>query len=149
MNLNVWCVDLPSPPDAVPPLPPPDGIRTTRDLVDAHTGPGTCGEGCHSTMINPPGFALENYDALGRYRTEENGVAVDATGSYRLSAGEQAWTDGIGFAAMVGDAFETHRCYNQHLLEYLHGGASSGDDGLLDTLLPVSRRRPPIDDLIL
>ena len=35
---------------------------------------------CHS-VIDPPGFALENYDAVGRWRTDDDGAAIDASGS--------------------------------------------------------------------
>ena len=41
----------------------PDGM-TNRERVEATTGPGTCGQGCHSTVINPPGFAFESFDEL-------------------------------------------------------------------------------------
>jgi hypothetical protein len=32
-------------------------------------------------VIDPPGFALENYDAVGRWRTDDDGAAIDASGS--------------------------------------------------------------------
>ena len=32
-------------------------------------------------MIDPPGFALENYDAVGRWRKDDDGATIDATGS--------------------------------------------------------------------
>jgi hypothetical protein len=151
INHNVWCVELPPPPNVVPPLPPNSGQMTTRELVDSHTGQGTCGEGCHSTMINPPGFALESYDALGRYRTTEYGMPVDTSGSYALSAGPATWNDPVQFAALVGDAVETHRCWNEHLLEYLHGRTDQpSDDALLDYLANQSRDQDkPIREIVL
>jgi hypothetical protein len=151
INHNVWCVELPPPPNVVPPLPPNGGQMTTRELVDSHTGQGTCGEGCHSTMINPPGFALESYDALGRYRTTEYGMPIDSSGTYSLSGGQATWNDPIQFAAIVGDAVETHRCWNEHLLEYLHGRTDqTSDDGLLDYLANQSRDQDkPIREIVL
>lgn len=60
--------------------PPPANIMTTtpelatdatsREVVEALTGGGVCSS-CHTTQINPLGFATENFDALGRPRTEE------------------------------------------------------------------------------
>src|SRR5207245_6463785 len=41
---------------------------------------------CHG-IINPLGFTLERFDAVGRYRETDNGKPVDATGSYRTRAG--------------------------------------------------------------
>lgn len=150
VNLHVLCAPLPPPPNVIPPLPANEGDLTTRELVDLHTGEGTCGEGCHSAMINPPGFALENFDALGRWRDTEFGLPIDAAASYTLSSGEASWEDPISFAAIIGDAFETHRCYNEHLLQYLHGRASQAtDDALLDWLATRSRTDDkPIRELI-
>ena len=70
---------------------------TNRERIDSITGEGTCGEGCHATMINPIGFALENYDALGHYRTQDNGFPIDAAVRYTFEDGrtisfEAAWT---------------------------------------------------------
>ena len=55
---------------------------TTREVVEALTEmPGTTCAGCHATLINPLGFATENFDALGRFRTEQR--LFDATGKRR------------------------------------------------------------------
>src|SRR2546430_824783 len=42
---------------------------------------------CHSIM-NPLGFALENFDAVGRFRDKERDKPIDATGSYETRSGE-------------------------------------------------------------
>ena len=146
----VLCVHLPPPPDDVTPLPPPDGTRTTRELVDAHTGEGTCGEGCHSTLINPPGFAFEHYDAIGAYRTEDNGQPVDATGSWTFPTGPATFDDAIDFAAQIADSDQAHRCYVSHWLSYLHGRpVADTDDGLLDRLAAEARSNDrPITELM-
>ena len=49
-----------------------------RQRLAAHRDAPACA-GCHA-LIDPPGFALENYDAIGRWRTLEDGVPVDAGG---------------------------------------------------------------------
>ena len=75
------------PPEAVAPLAPdlhPD--LTTRQRVAIQTQPESC-RSCHG-MINPLGFTLEHFDALGRYRKEEKGKPIDATGSYETRSGE-------------------------------------------------------------
>jgi hypothetical protein len=151
VNLHLWCVELPPPPNNVTPLPPPDGVETTRELVEGHTGMGTCGEGCHGSYINPPGYALESFDALGRYRTEEYGRPVDTSASYPFDDGVQSWDDTIGFSAVVAGATETHRCYAQHLLEYLEGRhVAPEDDARLDWMAARSRdQNSVIRDVIL
>ena len=74
------------PPDAFTPLAAdlhPD--LTTRDRVALQTSPESC-LSCHA-MINPLGFALENFDAVGRFRAEEKGKPIDATGAYQSRDG--------------------------------------------------------------
>lgn len=69
------------PADAFSPLSPDlHPNLTTRERVDLQTGPESC-QVCH-IKINGLGFTLENYDAVGRFREEEQGKAIDATGSY-------------------------------------------------------------------
>jgi hypothetical protein len=52
--------------------------RTLREQMRLHTERPFCA-GCHKIM-DPVGFAMENFDAIGRWRTEELGVPIDATG---------------------------------------------------------------------
>jgi hypothetical protein len=55
------------------------GATTLRELLDKHRNSETC-NGCHR-VIDPPGFALENYDVIGgwreRFRSIDNGEKVD------------------------------------------------------------------------
>jgi hypothetical protein len=52
--------------------------ETRREAWQAHQANAACAA-CHS-LIDPIGFGLENFDELGRYRTLENGLPIDATG---------------------------------------------------------------------
>ena len=82
--------DPPKPPPAdVPPLPEHAGIETEtmtlRERLGAHRERADC-RGCHE-QIDPLGFALENYDAVGRWRsTYKNGRTVDLAGKAFPSA---------------------------------------------------------------
>lgn len=51
-----------------------------REKIVELTRPQAC-QGCHS-VINPLGFSLEHYDAVGKFRTRENGKPVDAASEY-------------------------------------------------------------------
>jgi hypothetical protein len=72
---------------APPPPPPPEvpslaesgeaGL-TLRERLEAHRKDPTCAS-CHARM-DPIGFAFENYDAIGRWRDEDAGRPIDATG---------------------------------------------------------------------
>jgi hypothetical protein len=84
-----WVLDVllgtppPPPPPNVPALEDStkaekDGAPlTTRQRVEEHRRNPSC-SGCHR-VIDPPGMALENFDATGAWRTRDNGVAIDAT----------------------------------------------------------------------
>jgi hypothetical protein len=107
------------PPEAVAPLAAeihPD--LTTRQRVSIQTQPGAC-MSCHG-MINPLGFALEHFDALGRYRKVEKGTAIDATGSYETRAGEIVKFSGSkDLAAYLTSSSESHSAFVQQLFHYL------------------------------
>ena len=70
---HVLCQPLPDPPataDNTPPAPSSaDMPHTVRELTETKTYNGSC-KACHG-VVNPIGFALESYDALGQYQTEE------------------------------------------------------------------------------
>jgi len=120
VNLNLLCRPLSAPPEL------PDVLDlvgdTNRERVTSITGVGTCGEGCHATLINPIGFSLEHYDALGQYRTEESGLPVDAADVYTFASGEQlVFNDALELSEQLAESTEAHACYIQQLLEYLLG----------------------------
>ncbi len=64
---------LPKPPQGVPPLPEEQSQQqlTVRQLVERHTSDNRC-SGCH-LRIDPYGYALEGFDAIGRLRTTDSG----------------------------------------------------------------------------
>jgi cytochrome c553 len=66
---------------------------TTRDRVAMQTAGAMC-QSCHR-VINPLGFALENYDALGRFRHSEQQREIDASGQYVTTAGERIAFRGV------------------------------------------------------
>ena len=82
-----------------PPPPPPadvpaledksDKARTVRERMEQHRANPVCAS-CHKVM-DPLGFALENFDAVGAWRTDEDGAHIDASG--QLSDG--ATVDGV------------------------------------------------------
>jgi len=74
------------PMQAVAPLPPEvHAEMSTRERVALQTRPEAC-QGCHA-MINPLGFTMENFDAIGRYREKDRDRPIDASGSYLTQSG--------------------------------------------------------------
>jgi mono/diheme cytochrome c family protein len=124
-----WVLDVllgtppPPPPPNVPAL--DDSVKakkdgaplSTRQRVEEHRRNPSCA-GCHR-VIDPPGMALENFDATGAWRAADNGVAIDATSE--LYDGRRM--DGAGG---VRDALVAHedmvlRNFTQQLMTYALG----------------------------
>lgn len=71
----------PPPPPNVPPLDDKQSAatpQTVRQLLEQHRANAACAA-CHD-FIDPIGYGLENYDLLGRWRTEDGGQPIDARG---------------------------------------------------------------------
>jgi len=110
----------PPPPPDVPPLKDngADGERhSVRERLEAHRKNPGCAI-CHVRM-DPLGFSLENFDALGQWRTASDGVAVDASG---------ALPDGSRFEGVTGlrTLLVSHRddfvrTFTERLLSYASG----------------------------
>jgi hypothetical protein len=78
---NILGAPLPPPPADVPSLVDrgSDGkILSVRQLMEQHRANAVCAS-CHSRM-DPLGFALDNYDALGQWRDTEAGKPIDSSG---------------------------------------------------------------------
>jgi hypothetical protein len=81
-----WILDnlLGTPPPPAPAIVPPfpeevPGVPSTvRARMEQHRSNPACA-GCHKVM-DPLGLALENFDAVGAWRTRESGIAIDASG---------------------------------------------------------------------
>ncbi|MDG3006651.1 DUF1592 domain-containing protein [Paludisphaera mucosa] len=110
---------LAPPPEAVAPLAPDlHAGLTTRERVVLQTSPKAC-QMCH-TMINSVGFTLENFDAVGRFRKEENGKAIDPTGEYPSRSGETVVFHGPqDLAKFLSETDETRTAFVQQLFHNL------------------------------
>lgn len=113
--------------DAPPPAPPttPALDQTAaknpnlsfRETLELHrTDPGCAS--CHKTM-DAVGFGLENFDAIGRWRTEDNGRPVDSAGVLPDGSKINSPDDLVG--VMVGRRNDFARCLTEKLLTYAIG----------------------------
>jgi hypothetical protein len=140
LNLQLLCTGLPPPPNMVPPLPPPMAGETLRERIDRHTGIGTCGEGCHGYLINPLGFAFENYGPLGEWQTMDAGKPVDAAAEFGFKSGKLGFDGGVELANLMADSEEAHRCYVGHMLEYGYArDPQKADDALIQRIADGSQ----------
>ncbi|MCH9684508.1 MAG: DUF1592 domain-containing protein [Deltaproteobacteria bacterium] len=125
---NILCAAIPEPPGNVDPtLPDFEGeIRTTRDAVEVHTSPVSCG-GCHDS-INAPGFLFEGYDAMGQVRATENGVPVDTASTVVVGAEEHQFAGAMDFIDHVAESEVARRCYLTQWFRYANMRQETFDD---------------------
>jgi hypothetical protein len=70
-------------------------------------------------LINPLGFALEHYDAVGRFRAEDNGKPIDASGLYQTRDGETATFEGVReLAAFLAASDEVADAFVERLFQH-------------------------------
>jgi hypothetical protein len=149
INERLLCVELPPPATTVFP-PPPMGLATNRERIEAITGKGTCGETCHGRWMNPAGNAFEHYDVLGQYRDLDNGQPVNSADTYPFTDGAKSYEDAIGFSRALAESIDAHRCYAQNWFSYLQTRSlRDGDAPLVDWLADASRRGLPVKELVM
>jgi hypothetical protein len=105
---------------------------STRERTEAITEiSGTACAGCHTPFINPVGFPSENFDAIGRFRTEEVlyddagdeffRALVETTSTPRLASGEGGGVDdAIELSARVATHEKTGQCFARNYYRYEH-----------------------------
>jgi hypothetical protein len=128
---HTLCLPLPDPPaDADNTPPPPAAGRSVRALTDAKTMTGTCAS-CHS-LINPIGYALENYDAMGRFQTTEPGnVAVDSSATITGTDLAGAVMGGVGLSGKLADSAMARGCVVERWFTRALSRAPGEDDACL------------------
>jgi len=108
--------------------PPPEAVApvaadlhptlSTRERVIMQTRPAMCLT-CHG-VINPLGFTLEHFDAVGRFREKDNGKPVDTTGLYQTRAGETVTFAGVrDLARFLAGSEEVHAAFAEQLFHHL------------------------------
>ena len=75
---NLLGIPPPPPPPDVPDLDEAEVTGSLRQRMEQHRANPVCAT-CHS-LIDPPGFALESFDAIGKFRTMDGGTPIDASG---------------------------------------------------------------------
>jgi hypothetical protein len=116
------CREPPPPPPVVPPLPPVDrsAPTTTRARFAAHLSSPAC-SGCHQ-VFEPMGDAFEEYDALGAYRTQQNGTPIDSSGALvGASGGDRPVADAVALAHLLAESPDTFDCLSRQVYRFTLG----------------------------
>jgi hypothetical protein len=141
MSLDVLCSKLGPPAGEIPALPTRVPGQTNRQRVDAHTK--GCGLFCHNQMINPLGFAFENFDGMGQYReTETSGgevLPIDASGSFDFVEGTKTYANAAELMQVLSTDEQAHLCYSKKLASFgLQRDVVDADVPLLEKLSSTS-----------
>lgn len=111
------------PPMNIPAIDPPmPGAQTTRERYeDAHAGDPAC-QSCHQ-YFDPIGFGFEHFDGAGRFRADENGLPIDATGQAVDSKLAPLITfDGLtDMSSKLAELPQTTDCVSGLLATYAYG----------------------------
>jgi Protein of unknown function (DUF1588)/Protein of unknown function (DUF1592)/Protein of unknown function (DUF1595)/Protein of unknown function (DUF1587)/Protein of unknown function (DUF1585) len=111
----------PPPPGLIVTVPPAVSGVTTRQRMLTHASDPTCAA-CHVQM-DPLGFAFEHYDAVGRFRADENGLAIDASG--QIGGGTDADGAFDGAAALsqrLAESADVRACLAEQWATFAVGG---------------------------
>jgi hypothetical protein len=128
VRTKLMCTPPPIPPpnaDITPPDPSEGG--TARQRFSAHAEDAECAS-CHQLM-DPLGFAFENYDAIGSYRTMDAGQPVDVSGEVVLSEDMDGPFMGVsGLAAKLADSEQVRDCVASQWYTYAVGRSEEVGD---------------------
>ncbi len=110
---------IPPPPTLKVTVPPPDPTLTTRERFARHSSDPLCA-GCHA-LIDGVGFGLEGYDAIGHFRTEENGRPVDVAGNLTGTDVDGPYSGGVELATKLSTSSIAAGCVGLQAYRWTFG----------------------------
>jgi hypothetical protein len=113
---RLLCGVLPDPPANVPPPMPPTAGLTTRQRFVMHDQ-NACTGACHNAM-DPIGFGFEHYDGIGQYRTTDQNLPVDSSGSIQLDGQPQDFPDAVALGPMLAASPQAQACFARQWMRY-------------------------------
>lgn len=152
---SILCQPVPAPPAGIldmseASMVDPQAICTTRDEVAlSHTSRAGC-QSCHQA-IDGAGFAFEHYDALGRYRSEENGCAIDATASFAAPELGRGVADAVALADRLAVSPTVTQCFGRQLFRFALGRTEQSADHceIAQLVEPLVGNRDSLQELVL
>jgi Protein of unknown function (DUF1592)/Protein of unknown function (DUF1588)/Protein of unknown function (DUF1585)/Protein of unknown function (DUF1595)/Protein of unknown function (DUF1587) len=96
--------------------------RTARDRLTAHRANPVCA-GCHA-ITDPMGLSMENYDAIGQYRLDENSAVIDASGKFN----GKSYSNAIELQQALHDEPGLSNCLARRAYEYGVGRAAGAGE---------------------
>lgn len=130
----LFCTELqPPPPNVDGQLPEVSSNATTRERFSQHSSVPSCA-GCHG-LIDPVGFAFENYDGVGKWRDVESGKRIDASGSLAGTDIDGAFVGAVALAEKMAGSADVRRCFVKQWFRFAHGRVETSEDACTLTML--------------
>ncbi len=145
---RVVCVEIALPPDDVPDPKPPAPNLSVRERFEEHSKQ-PCATACHGIM-DPLGFAFENYNGIGGFQTMDGGKPVNASGSLKLDGKEHPFKNALEMGKVLGDSKQVGDCLARQFLRYaLKRKEQIGDEaGLASALAAFSSKGYDLRELM-
>lgn len=99
---------------------------SVRDRLEAHTTDPVCAS-CHQVM-DPFGFANENFDKIGAWRTQDQGYPVDASADLDFFKPGLRTVGAVETIDAVSSSFEFKQCFVRQMFRYFYGRLEKTDD---------------------
>ncbi|MDB4973290.1 MAG: Cellulose-binding domain protein [Myxococcaceae bacterium] len=129
---RLLCQSIPAPPpDVLTVLPAPaPNAPTMRDRLKVHAANASCA-GCHALM-DPLGLSLEHFDAIGRFRVNDQGHELDTAGSLE----GKAFDGEVALSSLLQDDPRTSECLTRQLYRYTVAHVETdGEAAVVDELI--------------
>jgi hypothetical protein len=122
---KLLCIPIASPPDSLGPIVPPDPALggTARDRFAEHSNKDAC-RGCHR-VLDPLGFALENFNAIGQWQDHENNLPINVlVESPQLGV----FNGAIEMGKKLAESPEAHGCFATNWANFAYARGSDEQD---------------------
>ena len=149
---DILGMNLSPPPHAVAtPLPLGPEFHSNRQRVAAQTAGTTC-DPCHKALLDPPGFVLEAYNAVGAWQTVEadSGATIDTSAEVNLGDRTETVQNPQELMKALAGAHAAQRTYVKRWVSYVYDRRDDPDDScVVDPLVSrLASGRYPIVKLI-
>lgn len=131
---QLLCYHMPPAPADISPNPnlpnfDPNTLTAREELRISHSSQTSC-IGCHQS-IDPAGFAFENFNAIGTFRsTERNNLTIDASGSIAgIVTQPIAFSNSTDFFRKLENSPDFQKCMKRKYFKYLSGQSAQSGPG--------------------
>jgi hypothetical protein len=134
---DLLCTEMGAPPPGAEGTPQPtEGLATNRARTDAQTAGADCA-GCHHAIINPTGYAMEAFDAIGAYQSVEKDTMapIDTTATVPIGAVEVDVLGPADLMKAIAASPAAQRCYARKWVEFAYERSMNPSDScIVDTM---------------